>query len=69
MLEEMIVSFIEKRKKIFGAIIGFIIAILLVQYGILATIFIIVVTCIGYKIGDSTIIKRVKKKIIEKLQD
>lgn len=69
MLEEMIVSFIEKRKKIFGAVIGFVVAILLVEYGVLSTIFILLVTYIGYKMGDSTIIKRMKKKIIERLQD
>lgn len=69
MLEEMIVSFIEKRKKIFGAVIGFVVAILLVEYGVLSTIFILFVTYIGYKMGDSTIIKRMKKKIIERLQD
>lgn len=69
MLEEMIVSLIENRKKIFGAVIGFITAVLLVEYGVVSTIFILLVTYMGYRIGDSTVIKRMKKKIIERLQD
>lgn len=69
MLEDFIVSFIENRKKIFGAVIGFIIALLLVTYGVISTIFILIVTYIGYKLGDNTIIKKIKRKIIERLQD
>ena len=69
MLEEMIVSLIEKRKKIMGAVIGFVTAILLVEYGIVSTIFILFVTYLGYKIGGSDLIKKMKKKIIERLQD
>ncbi len=69
MLEDFIVSFIENRKKILGAVIGFIIALLLVTYGVISTIFILIVTYIGYKLGDNTIIKKIKRKIIERLQD
>ena len=69
MLEDMIVSFIENRKKIFGAIVGFVTAILLIEYGILSTIFIFLVTYCGYRMGDSTVIKKMKKKVIERLQD
>lgn len=69
MLEEMIVFFVEKRKSILGAIIGFIIAILLLEYGIIKTIFVIIMTYGGYKINDSKIIKKIKNKIIERLQD
>lgn len=69
MLEEMIVSLIEKRKKILGAVIGFVTAVLLVEYGIVSTIFIFLVTYLGYKIGDSNLTKKMKKKIIERLQD
>ena len=47
MLEDMIVSFIENRKKIFGAVAGFIIAVLLVEYGLISTIFILLVTYLG----------------------
>ena len=69
MLEDMIVSLIENRKKYFGTIIGFITAVLLVEYGIISTIFILAVTYLGYRIGDSKVLKKIKKKIIEKLQD
>lgn len=69
MLEDMIVSFVENRKKIFGAVVGFITAVLLVEYGILPTIFILLVTYLGYRMGDSKITQKIKKKIIERLQD
>lgn len=69
MLEDMIVSLIENRKKIFGAVLGFITAVLLLEYGVLATIFIWLITYFGYRIGDNTILKKLKKKIIERLQD
>ena len=57
MLEDMIVSLIENRKKYFGAVIGFITAVLLVEYGIISTIFILAVTYLGYRIGDSKVLK------------
>lgn len=69
MIEDMIVSLIENRKKIFGAVIGFVTAVLLVEYGVLYTIFILTVTYFGYRIGDNTVLKKFKKKIIERLQD
>ncbi len=69
MIEDMIVSLIENRKKIFGAVIGFVTAVLLVEYGVLYTIFILAVTYFGYRIGDNTVLKKFKKKIIERLQD
>ncbi len=52
MLEEFIYSFLENRKKIFGGIVGFIISILFISLGFFATIFIVIVTIIGYKLGD-----------------
>lgn len=69
MLEEMIVFLFEKRKSILGAIIGFVMAILLLEYGVLKTIFIFVMTYCGYKINDMKLISKIKKKIIERLQD
>lgn len=69
MLENLIVSFIEKRKKIYGAIFGFIIAILLLEYGIWKTIFIALMTYAGYKLNESDVIDKLKKKLIERLQD
>ena len=69
MLENLIVSFIEKRKKICGAIFGFIIAILLLEYGIWKTIFIALMTYAGYKLNESDVIDKLKKKLIERLQD
>lgn len=52
MLEEFIYSFLENRKKIFGGIIGFIISILFVTLGFFATIFVVIITIIGYNLGN-----------------
>lgn len=52
MLEEFIYSFLENRKKIFGGIIGFVISILLVSLGFFATVFVVIMTIIGYNLGN-----------------
>lgn len=69
MLEEIIVSLIEKRKKIYGAGFSFVAAILFLEYGILKTIFVILITFVGYQIVDSNMLKKIRKKIIKRLED
>ncbi|MGL5123827.1 MAG: DUF2273 domain-containing protein [Fusobacteriaceae bacterium] len=61
MLEEFITNFLINKKKYLRCIIAFICALLLVQYGVIKTIFIIVVSFIGYLSGSSNFIKIFKK--------
>ncbi|MBC2855988.1 MAG: DUF2273 domain-containing protein [Cetobacterium sp.] len=69
MLEELIERFIYNLKKFLGCVIGLVVAILLVEYGFLKTLFIVVVSFIGYNLGDVSVTKKIKKKIIDRLKD
>ncbi|MGL4307792.1 DUF2273 domain-containing protein [Cetobacterium sp. SF1] len=69
MLEDLIEKFIYTFRKYIGCVIGFVIAILLLEYGIIKTIFVVAVSYIGFKLGDKKISEKLKKKIIEKLKD
>lgn len=61
MLEEIIENLIYNRKRYLYAVIGFILALLLVTVGILETIFVVVVTTIGYCLGSPMLGKKIKK--------
>lgn len=52
MLEEFIYSFLENRKKILGGIIGFVVSILFISFGLLSTLFIVAMTILGYNLGN-----------------
>lgn len=69
MLEKLLVSLVNNWKKYLGCFIGFVLGILLVEYGLPKTVFIIVLSIIGYKMGDMTFIKRIRKFILEKIKE
>lgn len=69
MLEKLLVSFVNNWKKYLGCFIGFVLGILLVEYGLPKTVFIIVLSIVGYKMGDTTLIKKLKKFILEKIKE
>ena len=61
MLEEIIEKLIYNRKRYLYAFVGFILALLLVTVGILETIFVILVTIVGYCLGSPMFVKKFKK--------
>ncbi|STO32039.1 Small integral membrane protein (DUF2273) [Fusobacterium necrogenes] len=61
MLEEVLANLIYNRKRYLYAFIGFIMAVLLVTVGIFETIFILLVTFIGYCFGSPMLVKKIKK--------
>ena len=69
MLEKLLVSLVNNWKKYLGCVIGFVLGILLVEYGLPKTVFIIVLSIVGYKMGDTTLIKKLKKFILEKIKE
>lgn len=69
MLEKLLVSLVNNWKKYLGCFIGFVLGILLVEYGLPKTVFIIVLSIVGYKTGDTTLIKKLKKFILEKIKE
>ena len=64
MLEKLLVSLVNNWKKYLGCFIGFVLGILLVEYGLPKTVFIIVLSIVGYKMGDTTLIKKLKKSLV-----
>ena len=61
MLEEIIENLIYNRKRYLYALVGFILALLLVTIGVFATIFVLIVTGIGYCLGSPVMVKKLKK--------
>lgn len=61
MLEEIIGNLIYNRKRYLYAFVGFVLALLLVTVGVLETIFVVVVTAIGYCLGSPIFVKKFKK--------
>ncbi len=69
LLERLLVALINNWKKDLGCFLGFVLGVLLVEYWMLKTLFIIVLSIIGYKLGDITITKKIKKFILEKMKE
>ena len=69
MLEKIIESFILNFRKYLYAILGLISGILLVEYGVLKTVFILCLACIGFKLGDRDFQEKLKKQILNRLKD
>lgn len=69
MLENIIESFILNFKKYLYAIIGLVTGILLVEYGIIKTLFIILLSFLGFKLGDKAFQDKIKKQILNRLKD
>lgn len=69
MLEKIIENFILNFKKYLYAIIGLILGVLIVDYGIVKAAFIILLSVIGYKLGDREFQGKLKKQILNRLKD
>lgn len=61
MLDEIIINLIQNRKRYLYAFVGFIVSLLLVTVGIFETIFILLVTFVGYYLGSPVFVKKAKK--------
>ena len=61
MLDEIIINLIQNRKRYLYAFVGFIVSLLLVTVGIFETIFILLVTFVGYSLGSPVFVKKAKK--------
>ena len=61
MLDEIIANIIYNRKRYLYAFVGFILALLLVTVGVIETVFILLVTILGYCLGSPAFFKKIKK--------
>ena len=63
-LEVLLEKIINNWRKVYGAILGFIVGLVVINYGILKAIVVFAFAFIGYKLGDSSFIHGIKKTIL-----
>ena len=68
-LEVLLEKIINNWRKVYGAIIGFIVGLTLINYGILKAIVVFAFAFIGYKLGDPSFIDGIKKTILKRLKE
>ena len=68
-LEVLLEKIINNGRKVYGAIIGFIVGLTVINYGILKAIVVFAFAFIGYKLGDSSFIDGIKKTILKRLKE
>ena len=68
-LEVLLEKIINNWRKVYGAIVGFIVGLTVINYGILKAIVLFALAFIGYKLGDSSFIEGIKKTILKRLKE
>ena len=68
-LEVLLEKIINNWRKVYGSILGFIVGLTVVNYGILKAIIIFAFAFIGYKLGDSSFVHGIKKTILKRLKE
>ena len=68
-LEVLLEKIINNWRKVYGAIVGFIVGLTVINYGILKAIVVFAFAFIGYKRGDSSFIDGIKKTILKRLKE
>ena len=66
-LEVLLEKIINNWRKVYGAILGFVVGLVVINYGILKAI--IAFAFIGYKLGDSSFTQGVKKTVLKRLKE
>ena len=68
-LEVLLEKIINNWRKVYGAIVGFIVGLTVINYGILKAIVVFAFAFRGYKLGDSSFIEGIKKTILKRLKE
>ena len=68
-LEVLLEKIINNWRKVYGAIVGVIVGLTVINYGILKAIVVFAFAFIGYKLGDSSFIDGIKKTILKRLKE
>ena len=68
-LEVLLEKIINNWRKVYGAIVGFIVGLTVINYGVLKAIVVFAFALIGYKLGDSSFIEGIKKTILKRLKE
>ena len=68
-LEVLLEKIINNWRKVYGAILGFIVGLKVINYGIVKAMVVFAFAFIGYKLGDSSFIGGIKKIILKRLKE
>ena len=68
-LEVLLEKIINNWRKIYGAILGFVVGLVVINYGIFKAIIVFAFAFIGYKLGDSSFTQGIKKTVLKKLKE
>ena len=68
-LEVLLEKIINNWRKVYGAILGFVVGLVVINYGILKAIIIFAFAFIGYKLGDSSFTQGIKKTVLKRLKE
>ena len=68
-LEVLLEKIINKWRKVYGAILGFVVGLVVINYGILKAIIVFAFAFIGYKLGDSSFTQGIKKTVLKRLKE
>ena len=66
---EVLLEKINNWRKVYGAILGFVVGLVVINYGILKAIIVFAFAFIGYKLGDSSFTQGVKKTVLKRLKE
>ena len=68
-LEVLLEKIINNWRKVYGAILGFVVGLVVINYGILKAIVVFAFAFIGYKLGDSSFTQGIKKTVLKRLKE
>ena len=68
-LEVLLEKIINNWRKVYGAILGFVVGLVVINYGILKAIIVFVFAFVGYKLGDSSFTQGIKRIVLKRLKE
>ena len=68
-LEVLLEKIINNWRRVYGAIVGVVVGLVVINYGILKAIIVFAFAFIGYKLGDSSFTQGVKKTVLKRLKE
>ena len=68
-LEVLLEKIINNWRTVYGAILGFIIGLTVINYGILKAIIVFAFAFVGYKLGDSSFTQGIKRIVLKRLKE
>ena len=68
-LEVLLEKIINNWRKVYGAILGFVVGLVVINYGILKAIIVFAFAFVGYKLGDSSFTQGIKRTVLKRLKE